>query len=86
MHQTGSRNGRDPLEDHQHPAPLLVSTKELARLLKISQKSVRRRWLTGHIPPPVRIGNSVRWRLDIIEAWIAADCPHMDDWEEPRVG
>lgn len=84
MLENGKGKGRDPLEDEQHPDPLLVSAKELARLLGISLKTIGRRRQTRHIPPPVQVGSLVRWQLATIIAWVADGCPHMDDWDMPN--
>jgi predicted DNA-binding transcriptional regulator AlpA len=81
MHQNGKEKGREAIEGQQHPASLLISINELSRLIKISPRSIRRGCQTGHIPSPVRVRSSVRWRLDVIKKWIADGCPSMDDGE-----
>ncbi|GAB4150540.1 MAG: hypothetical protein Tsb009_25410 [Planctomycetaceae bacterium] len=55
--------------------PLLISADHLAGLLGISTRSIWRRLSAGELVEPVRIGGSVRWRLDEVKAWIAAGCP-----------
>lgn len=48
--------------------PLLIDVREVARLLGISVRSVWRMTSRGDLPPPVRLGRSVRWkRASIIE-------------------
>ena len=84
MHQSDNKNTPDQSGGHGPTDPLLVSVEELARLLQISKRTISRDRLTGDVPPPVRVGKLVRWRLDIIVAWIADGCPHMDDWEMPN--
>ena len=75
-----------PNEDNRHHegAPLLVSTDKLAELLGFSAKTIRRGVQSRKIPPPVRVGSRPRFILDIINAWIAAGCPSMDDWDVPE--
>ena len=77
---------RRPNEGHprRNGAPLLVSVERLAKLLEVSPRTIRRGVESGKIPPPVRVGSLVRWRLDIIYAWIADGCPSMDDWDMPE--
>ena len=53
-------------EAQSHQSEWFVTVKEVARMLKISTRSVRRRWYDGTIPPPQRFGRCIRWRrLDI---------------------
>jgi predicted DNA-binding transcriptional regulator AlpA len=45
-----------------------------------TDSSVRKVWAMadiGHLPPPVRLGRSVKWQRATIEAWIKAGCPHV---------
>jgi excisionase family DNA binding protein len=56
-------------------APVLVTVKEVAELLGVSDRHVRRLTDSGAMPPPLRLGTLVRWRRTDIEAWIAAGCP-----------
>lgn len=55
--------------------PLLISVESLAGMLGISPRSVWRRLSGREMVEPVRIGNSVRWRLQDVEDWVAAGCP-----------
>jgi predicted DNA-binding transcriptional regulator AlpA len=46
--------------------PDSVTIKQVAGMLGICERSVRRRWYDGTFPPPQRFGRSIRWRrLDI---------------------
>ena len=67
----------------QHPIPprppaeqpLLIDVQQLTQLLGRSRASIARDVAAGRVPDPVRIGNSTRWRLGEIRAWVAAGCP-----------
>ena len=52
---------------------LLLNASEVAAALGVSQRSVWRLSATGEIPPPVRIGRSVRWRRAAIESWLVRE-------------
>ncbi len=54
---------------------LLVAADEVARMLNVSVRSIWRLNSARLIPPPVRIGGTVRWRQDEIRNWIAEGCP-----------
>lgn len=59
--------------DLKRELPPLITTKELARLLQVSTRTVWRWLKAGALPPPLRMGGSVRWRLDVVHAWITGD-------------
>lgn len=52
----------------------LVTAKEVAAMLDISLRTIWRRLSDGTMPPPVRLGRLVRWRLADIRKWIADGC------------
>jgi prophage regulatory protein len=54
---------------------LLVSAEKLAQLLDISIRTLWRLRAAGRLPAPVRLGGSVRWRVDEVQAWIERGCP-----------
>lgn len=64
------------------PAPLLISARDLARILNVSPRTIWRLLSAGQIVPPVRIGGSVRWRFDEVTSWIQAGCP--ESMNHPR--
>lgn len=63
------------------PKPLAVGAAELGKLLGLGLRTVRSMDSAGRLPRPIRLGGSVRWRLDEIEAWLAAGAPNRDEWE-----
>ena len=56
----------------------LLGVKELARRLRISERSVWAHAKTGLMPAPLRIGRSRRWPAAAIERWIAGGCQPVD--------
>ena len=54
--------------------PLLITATELAELLQVSKRTLWRLRSAGHLPQAVRLGGTVRWRLDEIRKWIAGGC------------
>lgn len=57
-----------------HPSaveePLLLDIKQVAAMLSISEKSIRRLLDAGKFPRPVRIGRLLRWRYKDIVAYV----------------
>lgn len=61
--------------------PVLLTIRELAAILKISQRSVWRLVSSGKLIQPLHIGGSIRWRQDEVLKWIEQGCPGMPDLE-----
>ena len=56
--------------------PTLLTADDLARVLQLSARSVRRLIDEGRCPQPVRISRrSPRWEPKAVEEWIAKGCP-----------
>ena len=72
--------------DGNRPAvePLLVSANDLAKLLRLSLRSIRGMDRAGKLPKPLRVGGSVRWKLAEIRSWIDSGCPTREVWEARR--
>lgn len=51
--------------------PSLLTVKDLARVFQISARTIRRWQRAGHLPPPLRIGGSLRWPAADLHAWLA---------------
>jgi excisionase family DNA binding protein len=56
---------------------LLVDTREAARLLKISERTLWGMYTRGQMPRPIRIGRAIRFSLDALKKWVEAGCPTM---------
>lgn len=54
---------------------MLLTVQELSRELRISVRQLWTMTSRGTLPPPVRIGRVVRWKVQDIENWVASDCP-----------
>jgi excisionase family DNA binding protein len=54
---------------------LLIDSKEAAKLLKVSQRTLWRLQSSGEMPPPIRIGRAVRWSLETLKKWVEEACP-----------
>jgi len=55
--------------------PKLISAKEFARLLSVSDRTLWRLASAGKLLTPVYIGGSTRWKLSEVEQWIEDGCP-----------
>ena len=53
---------------------LLITAAELAKLLRVSTRTLWRLRSAGDLPETVRLGGAVRRRLDEIRNWIAGGC------------
>ena len=48
----------------------LLTIRDVARRLNLSVSTVRRLVREGKFPPPLRIGNSHRWRPEVVEEFL----------------
>jgi excisionase family DNA binding protein len=72
--------GQKPPEDRG----LLIDTNQVAKLLKVSARTVWRMEHSGEMPKAIRIGKAVRWGYDEINAWVGAGCPSAEQWKSQR--
>ena len=56
-------------------APVLLTVKEVAEMLGLSERTVYRLADMGKMPRPVKIGAAVRWRRNELDQWIEDGCP-----------
>jgi len=70
----------------QEESAMLVSAEKLAELLDISTRTLWRLRAAGKLPAPVRLGGSVRWRIDEVLAWIEKGCPDQERGKAARRG
>jgi predicted DNA-binding transcriptional regulator AlpA len=54
--------------------PLLIPAAVVAEMMQISVRTLWRLTSAKRVPAPLRIGGTVRWRLDEIKKWIAEGC------------
>lgn len=53
----------------------MLRVGDLARVLNCSERHIWSLLASGRLPPPARLGKSVRWCPSRIANWIAAGCP-----------
>ena len=51
----------------------LLTLGDLAVLVQVSEKTLRRWRSEGRLPPAVEIGGVVRWRREDVDAWLASN-------------
>ncbi len=49
-----------------------VTTRELAKYLRVSEIKLAQDRTRGHGPPYLRFGRTIRYRLVAVDAWVAA--------------
>ena len=54
---------------------LLLNVREVAKVLRLSERTVWTYAQNGLMPPPLRIGRSRRWSKELLEDWITRGCP-----------
>ena len=66
--------GQKPPEDQG----LLIDSRQAAKLLRVSERTLWKMQNGGEMPPPIRIGRAVRWSLEALKTWIHAGCPKQN--------
>lgn len=46
----------------------VLTIYDVAKVFKVTPKTVRRWWYSNEIPAPIKIGRSIRWRQSDIES------------------
>lgn len=54
---------------------VMLKSKDVAQLLNISLRTLRRMQSACAMPPPIRLGRILLWKLTDIMLWIEAGCP-----------
>jgi len=63
----------------------LFTIEDVARLVKVAARTLRRWDSAGRMPEPIRKGQRcVRWRSEDISRWIALGLPDRDRFEAGR--
>jgi excisionase family DNA binding protein len=57
------------------PAPATYDSPDVARVLGVSLRNVRRMDARRAIPGRMTIGRLIRYRRDAVDQWVAAGCP-----------
>jgi len=62
----------------------LLTVAQAAKMLSCGQSVLRDRDRKGLVPRPIRVGGSIRWNADELQAWIKHNCPARAEWERNR--
>jgi excisionase family DNA binding protein len=57
---------------------LLIDSRQAAKLLNVSPRTLWAMQKSRSMLPPIRIGRAVRWSLEALKKWIEAGCPKPD--------
>lgn len=66
--------GAKPPEDQGR----LIDSKEAAKLLKVSPRTLWRMQTSGDMPAPIRLGRAVRWSAEVLKKWVEVGCPPIE--------
>jgi predicted DNA-binding transcriptional regulator AlpA len=60
----------------------MIGPNEFRELLKISRAQFYRLKASGRLPAPVRFGRLCRWLLAEVLAWLRAEAPPRERWDD----
>jgi excisionase family DNA binding protein len=72
--------GQKPPEDQG----LLIDSRQAAKLLGVSTRTLWGMWKAGKMPQPIRIGQAVRFGYEELRAWVDAGGPPQEEWVWPK--
>jgi predicted DNA-binding transcriptional regulator AlpA len=62
--------------------PLLVDADAVAAILGVSRRTVYAMQSTGELGPmALSVGGRKLWRTEELTRWVAAGCPHREQWQ-----
>lgn len=67
--------GEEPPEDQG----LLIDSRQAAKLLNVSERTLWEMAHSNEMPPAIRIGRAVRFSVDALKKWVDAGCPRSSD-------
>ncbi len=62
----------------------MVSKREFATRLGVSERHLDNMRTTGRVPKAVKLGTRVGWPEPLLERWFAAGCPQTDSVQETQ--
>lgn len=60
----------------------MLTKKDVARLLRVTDRHVHNLVQAGRFPAPIKLGTSVRWPRAVILSWLAAQTAEMSKMSE----
>jgi excisionase family DNA binding protein len=79
-----SRNANYMGQKSPEDKGLLIDSRHAAKLLGIGERTLWRMWKSGKIPKPIRIGQSIRFSYEELQAWVNAGGPPQEEWKWPK--
>jgi predicted DNA-binding transcriptional regulator AlpA len=64
-----------PKTRRRAPADEVYTAKDLARMLRISERTVWRMRDSGRLPKPLQFRHVLRWPRAVVDDWLARGCP-----------
>lgn len=62
----------------------MISVTEVAKILKVSTRSVWRLVSSRKMIPPLKVGGAARWRYNELRQWIDSGCPSQEILRKPK--
>jgi excisionase family DNA binding protein len=63
---------------------LLIDSRQAAKLLGISERTLWSMWNSGKMPRPIHVGRIVRFSHEELRAWVNEDGPPLKEWKWPK--
>jgi hypothetical protein len=64
--------------------PEVLDAEDLARFLRVSERSIGRMQQRGELPEPTIVARQRRWSLAEVRHWFEAGAPRQEVWEKVK--
>lgn len=70
-----------PGDDDDLPPDELIDVRQLAKMLRISVRTLWRLVRNQKAPSPIKLSGCTRWQKSVVVKWIRAGCPPQREGE-----
>jgi predicted DNA-binding transcriptional regulator AlpA len=60
----------------------MVRAEEAAAACGLAVSTWYQLMSSGQTPPSIKLGKARLWRMDILQTWVAMDCPNFDKFQQ----
>ncbi len=59
----------------------LLNVQDVSLALGLSDRTIRRMVRTGQVPPPLKLGQGIRWQSSVLDSWMRGGCQPVQSGE-----
>ncbi len=59
----------------------LLDVRAVSLALGLSDRTIRRMVRNGQVPPPLKLGQGIRWQSSVLDSWMRSGCQQVQAGE-----